>query len=260
MYVKKLHVLLAGLIAVGLPESSIAIKAPVSHVPSLGFLLSAALLVTHVQAGHAAPSDEESQSLLRGLHHKAAPPAELLEATGAATFGAALLEAFRQDNNEHEASDLQANSSKSFGATVSVVSSGEPQSTLLRGHRGLGVGSDTDDCGGRGRCTNFASCVADVCQCDVGSIPNPEITPIEDAGWFSCLDVDECLDKENPVCAGEHMDCVDYNPPERYKCICPEGKLLSSRFSRYERIHGKLEIMLSTHELECMQLHRDSAF
>lgn len=204
-----MNVLLAGLIAAaGLSESAVAFgEGPVSRVPIIG-LLSTALLVSQVHAGHRNSEDNENASLpLRGLHRRRlAPAADLLvEEATPASFGEAI--------SEIDAKSLEANSL--IFSKGSVGASGDPSSTLLRGNRELGgVSEEKNDCGGRGSCTNGASCddAAGFCQCGPGWIPNPAFA-VADAGWLSCLDINECLDEENPVCIGEN------DPPKRYKCI-----------------------------------------
>lgn len=77
-------------------------------------------------------------------------------------------------------------------------------------------------CGGRGVCTNGASCVDDTCVCGIGYIPDPTISPISDAGLFSCLPKNECL----PVspCAAANSVCSDEFPPALFKCACMNGE------------------------------------
>lgn len=80
-----------------------------------------------------------------------------------------------------------------------------------------------DDCGGRGRCTNGASCVGDVCFCSDGWLPDPTVEA-SIAGWRSCIHHNECESGLNYPCAAlENSFCVDMAPPYRYKCGCLLG-------------------------------------
>jgi hypothetical protein len=80
-----------------------------------------------------------------------------------------------------------------------------------------------DICGGRAVCTNGATCVENTCVCGIGYLPDPTISPISDAGYFSCVQKNECLADVNP-CAAENSVCIDADPPRLFKCSCTKGE------------------------------------
>lgn len=105
-------------------------------------------------------------------------------------------------------------------STAVIVAKATAESPNLRG---LDLRNLDDNCGAfNAPCTNGATCVENVCVCDIGYLPDPSIFPIENAGWFSCIGRNECTEAVSP-CA-ENACCVDYDPPARFKCDCIPGK------------------------------------
>lgn len=115
-------------------------------------------------------------------------------------------------------------------ATANQASREEPSQLRgllsLQDHQQRNLVDASDICGGRAVCTTGATCVENECVCGAGWLPDPAISPISDAGWFSCLDKDECMDAVSPCAA--NAKCVNAFPPMRFKCDCPEGEHKSS--------------------------------
>jgi len=85
--------------------------------------------------------------------------------------------------------------------------------------------TNTDaNCDGRGPCTKNASCKDKWCVCDEGYMADPNLSQnfVAIAGWRSCKQINECVDPSLNICEAVENGgtCVDYNPPDFYKCLC----------------------------------------